>query len=176
MKVLANEIWLQYNQFKQPEICLSVTSNILADFEKLKAVVVKDKLLSVEIKPYRVRRSLDSNAYMWLLLGEMAGILNTTKDELYLIMLGRYGVYTHIVVKPSVVEKVKLEWKTVKELGVVMVNGSIGMQLQCYFGSSTYNTMEMSKLVDGVVMEAKEMGIDTMTNKEISLLNSKWGI
>ena len=176
MKVIANNIGLQYNEFNQSQIILTIKGNILPEFEKLKAVVSKDKELSCEIKQYRVKRSLDSNAYMWLLLGEMAGILNTTKDELYLIMLGRYGVYTHIVVKPSVVEKVKLEWKTVKELGVVMVNGSIGMQLQCYFGSSTYDTKEMSKLVDGVVIEAKEMGIDTMTNKEISLLNSKWGI
>ena len=146
------------------------------DIQALKDIIAKGKMLQVEVKQLRLHRSLDSNAYMWLLLGEMAGILNTTKDELYLIMLGRYGVYTHIVVKPSVVDKVKLEWKTVKELGIVMVNGSIGMQLQCYFGSSTYNTKEMSKLVDGVVSEAKEMGIDTMTTKEVTLLNSKWGI
>ena len=175
MKVIANEIWLQYNQFKQPELVLSVKGNILQEFEKLKAVVTKGKELSVEIKPYRVKRSLDSNAYMWVLLGEMAGILNTTKDELYLIMLRRYGVYTHIVVKPEVVEKVKAEWKCVIELGKVIINGKDGIQLQCFFGSHSYNSAEMSILINGVVSEAKEMGIDTMTTRELSLMNSKWG-
>ena len=63
--------------------------------------------------------------------------LETTKDELYLIMLGKYGVFTHTVVKPNVVERVKEEWKLVKEeLGQVTVNGQTGIQLQCYFGSS----------------------------------------
>jgi hypothetical protein len=84
-------------------------------------------------------------------------------------------VNTHIVVKPHMVDKVKQEWRTVRELGEVTVNGKTGMQLQCFFGSSTYNTKEMSVLIDGVVSECKELGIETMTPDELAGLKNEWG-
>lgn len=62
-----------------------------------------------------------------------------------------------------------------RELGEVTVNGKTGVQLQCYFGSSTYDAKEMSVLIDGVVSECKEMGIETMTPDEIARLKSEWG-
>ena len=111
---------------------------------------------------------------MWVLLSKMADVLKTTKDDLYLIMLERYGIFTHIIVKASVVEKIKQEWRTVRELGEVTVNGKTGIQLQCFFGSSAYDTKEMSVLIDGVVQECKELEIETMTPEELSILKSKW--
>ena len=104
----------------------------------------------------------------------MAEVLHQDKWNIYLEMLGRYGVFTHIIVKPNVVDKVKEEWRTVKELGEVCVNGTIGIQLQCYFGSSTYNTKEMSVLIDGVVSEAKEMGIETLSPAELERMKAAW--
>jgi hypothetical protein len=147
MKCIANKIRLQYNENREPEIILSTKGNIQAEVEELKQIVSKGKELSVDIKQYRHKRSLDSNAYLWVLLSEMADKLKTTKDELYLEMLSKYGVFTHVVVKPAVMERVKLEWKTVRELGEVTINGKTGIQLQCYFGSSTYPS---STLVPGM--------------------------
>jgi hypothetical protein len=177
MEALAKAIKLQYNEHQQPEIVLLTTlsrNEALKQYQELKQVTEKDKLLSVTIKQHRKKRSLDANAYMWVLLSKMAEVLNTTKDELYLEILGRYGVFTHIVVKPEVVERVKEEWRTVRELGEVKVNGKAGVQLQCYFGSSTYNTAEMAKLIDGIVSECKELGIDTMTPTELAELKQSW--
>lgn len=174
MKLVADKIRLQYNENQEPEVILSTKGNIKAEFEELKNIVSKGKELSVDIKQYRHKRSLDSNAYMWVLLSEMADKLKTTKDELYLQMLDRYGVFTHVVVKPSVVDRVKEEWRTVRELGEVTINGKTGIQLQCYFGSSTYNSKEMSVLLDGVVQEAKDLGINTLTQAEIELMKSEW--
>ena len=108
---------------------------------------------------------------MWVLLQQLADKLETTKDELYLIMLGKYGVFTHTVVKPNVVERVKEEWK----LGEVKINGQTGIQLQCYFGSSGYDSKEMSTLVNGVVNECKEQGITTLDELELDKMVSKWG-
>ena len=105
----------------------------------------------------------------------MAEKLNTTKDELYLIMLDRYGVFTHIVVKPGLVDKVKLQWSTVRELGEVTINGQTGIQMQCFFGSSNYNQAEFCTLLNGVVEEAKEMGIDVVSNREIKSMLEAWG-
>jgi hypothetical protein len=130
--------------------------------------------LNIKAVKHRERRSLDANAYMWVLLQKMAEMLHQDKWNIYLEMLGRYGVFTHIIVKPNVVEKVKEEWRTVKELGEVCVNGTTGIQLQCYFGSSTYNSKEMSVLIDGVVSEAKEMGIETLPPEELERIKAAW--
>ena len=133
------------------------------------------KKLSIKAVKYRERRSRNANDYMWVLLQKMAEALHRDKWGLYLEMLGEYGVFTHIIVKPHMVEKVKEEWRTVKELGEVCVNGTTGIQLQCYFGSSTYNTKEMSVLIDGVVSEAKEMGIETLSPVELERMKAEWG-
>ena len=137
---------------------------------------IKDcQKLSIKAVKHRERRSLDANAYLWVLLQKMAEALHRDKWGLYLEKLGEYGVFTHIIVKPHMVEKVKEEWRTVKELGEMCVNGTTGIQLQCYFGSSTYNTKEMSVLIDGVVSEAKEMGIETLSPDQLERMKAEWG-
>ena len=105
----------------------------------------------------------------------MAEILHTTKDELYLEMLDRYGIFTHIVVKPNVVERVKQEWKTVREIGEVTINGKTGIQLQCYFGSSSYDSKEFSTLLDGVIQEGKEIGIEFISKQDQIRMIEEWG-
>lgn len=130
--------------------------------------------LSIKAVKHRNKRSLDANAYCWVILQKIAEVLHQDKWNIYLEMLGKYGVFTHIIVKPNVVDKVKEEWRTVKELGEVNVNGVTGIQLQCYFGSSTYNTKEMSVLIDGIVYEAKELGIETLPPDELERMKVEW--
>lgn len=132
--------------------------------------------LSIKVVKYREKRSLDANAMLWTLLSKMSDVLKTNKDDLYIEMLSRYGVFTHIIVKPSALERVKAEWRDAKDLGEVFVNGVVGIQLQCYFGSSTYNTKEMSVLIDGVVNECKELDIETLSPNEIDQMKKEWGI
>lgn len=170
----ANNIKVQYTEQGKAEIVLS-TDLSKVDIALLKDIIAKGKELSVEIKQFRQKRSLDANAYMWVLLSKLAAELNADKDDLYLIMLERYGVFTHIIVKPGVADKVKQEWRTVRELGEVTINGKVGVQLQCFFGSSLYDSKQMATLIDGVVYECKELGIETMTEQEISGLKSSWG-
>lgn len=135
-----------------------------------------DKIeVTVEIKKFRKNRSLDANGYFWLIVGKMANVLHTTKDEIYLIQLERWGCYTHIVVKPNVVERVKQEWRTVRELGEVTINGHTGIQLQTFFGSSTYNSAEFAELLDGTIADAKELGISVMDESDKMLLLNEWG-
>lgn len=175
MKIISNGIRLQYNEKRQPEIIITTSGNIQADIEQLKKLTEDGKKLTVEVKQLRNKRSLDANGYFWTILAKMADALNTSKDELYLQVLERYGVFTHIVVKPNVVDKVKAEWRTVRELGEVTVNGKTGIQLQCYFGSSSYDSKEFSVLLDGVISEAKELSIETATPQEIERMKNEWG-
>lgn len=173
MKFRANGIRLQFTEERWPEIVITPTERI--EIVEAKGVIAKGKELAVEIKQYRKRRSNDANSYFWLLVGKLAAAMRTSTDEVYLLMLERYGVFTHIVVKPHIVEQVKKQWRTVRELGEVTVNGKTGIQLQCYFGSSTYDSLQMSVLIDGVVSECKDLGIETIPPAELESLKSQWG-
>jgi len=173
---IALKFWQDNGKLK-PELTITLTDHpeqIKNTFPALVEAIGKGKRLSVTVEPVKRRRSLNANAYMWVLLGKLAGALNTDKDSLYIEMLDRYGVFTHIVVKPEVAERVKGEWRTVRELGEVTINGKTGIQLQCCFGSSTYNTAEMAKLIDGVVSECKEVGIETLPPDELTALKTLW--
>lgn len=153
-------------------ITFTANENILPEYGKIKNC----KKLRIKTVQYREKRSLDANAYMWVLLQKMAEVLKTTKDELYLEVLDRHGQFTHIIVKPRIVDRVKAEWRNVRELGEVTVNGQTGIQLQCYFGSSTYDTKEMSVLIDGVVSECKELGIETLPPDKLEHMKALWGV
>jgi hypothetical protein len=178
MKLLADKIRLQYDENSKPEIVLTIPNGryeAMQGVADLKEIVAKDKKLSVEIKQHRAARSLDANGYLWALLQQMAEVLKTSKDEIYLQMLERYGVFTHVIVKPDAAERIRNEWRTVRDLGEVKVNGKIGVQLQCYYGSHTYDTKEFSVLLDGVIYEAKELGIETLPPEQINDMKNEWG-
>ena len=152
---------------------ITFTMNEASAINEVNNIQSCEKLIIKAVK-HRNKRSLDANAYCWVILQKIAEVLHQDKWNVYLEMLGKYGVFTHIIVKPNVVDKVKEEWRTVKELGEVSVNGVTGIQLQCYFGSSTYNTKEMSVLIDGIVYEAKELGIETLPPDELERMKVEW--
>jgi len=175
MIAIATAIRLQYNATRTPEIVLTLAPCDLTPLNALNAHIGKGKQLAVEVKPQRIRRSLDSNAYLWVLLGKMAAALHTDKDDLYLLVLERYGQFTHIVVHPRAVERITKEWRTVRNLGPVVVAGRPGVQLQVYYGSSGYSTAEMAVLIDGVVDEAKEIGVETLPPEQLAMMKTQWG-
>lgn len=173
MQLIGKIIDITKNIFNNKvRVTLEIDEDILEYLEQLHKL--KEEKLSIEIKKYREKRSLDANAYCWVLLQKMAEILKKDKDEVYKDMICKYGVFAHYIVKPSAVERTKEVWRAVRELGEVTVNGKKGVQLQCYFGSSTYDTKEMSVLIDGIVGECKEMGIQTLTPAEIEDMKRKW--
>lgn len=135
---------------------------------------IKDCLLSVKAVKFRKKRSLDANALLWVCLGRIAEALRTDKWDIYLQMLKRYGKYTYICVKPNVVEAVKTQWRECEEIGEVEINGQQAVQMLCYFGSSTYNTKEFSVLLDGVISEMQEMGLEAPTSEEMERALEQW--
>lgn len=62
---------------------------------------------------------------------------------------------------------VKRQWREVEEIGDIKINGRDAIQLLCYYGSSTYNTQQFSALLDGVISEMKELGLQTPTSEEM---------
>jgi hypothetical protein len=135
---------------------------------------ITDCKLSIKAVKYRQKRSLDANGLLWAMLQSIATALRADKWQIYLQMLKRYGKYTYICVKPSVVDAVKAQWRETEELGEVNINGQTAIQMLCYFGSSTYNTKEFSVLLDGVISEMKEMGLDTPTSEDMKRSLEQW--
>lgn len=143
--------------------------NALMEVDKLRGAV-----LDIEAKKHRNKRSLNANGLMWVCLGQIAEVLKCDKWEVYLRMLKRYGQYTYICVKPKVVEAVKAQWRECEELGEIEINGQKAMQMLCYFGSHTYNTQEFSKLLDGIVSEMKELGLQPPTSEDMKRSLEEW--
>ncbi len=130
--------------------------------------------LSIKAVKYRQKRSLDANATLWLCLGRIANALRADKWDIYLQMLKRYGKYTYICVKPNVVEAVQKQWRECEVIGEVEIGGKKAVQMLCYFGSSTMNTQEFSILLDGVISEMKEMGLETPTTEDMRRSLEQW--
>ncbi len=140
------------------------------------AVKVWDKLhlcdkLRLEVKKYYEKRSLDANAYLWVLVGKIADRINASKDEVYLTMLKRYGQGGVVKVRPEDEETIL---KAIKYYEPHERLYGEGKYYRVWAGSSGYNTFEMSKLIDGVVSEAKELGIETATPEEIAKMKALW--
>ncbi len=129
--------------------------------------------LSIKIDRYREKRSLNANNYAWKLLTEMGNVLRASKEDIYFLMLKRYGQSEMISVKAHI--NINGYVRYYEEKGEGIVNGQLFKHYIVYKGSSEFDTREMSIFIDGIVSEAKELGIQTMTPNEIAKLKSLWG-
>jgi len=131
---------------------------------------LKDKPLEITIKPYRKKRSLDQNSYAWVLIGKMADKLRTSKDDVYLTMLKRYGQGGVIKVSP------KNEQAILSAIKYYEPHEKLYTETDKYYrvwaGSSGYNTEEMTVFVDGIISEAKGLNIEVMTPDELAEMRS----
>lgn len=126
-----------------------------------------------DLKEHKEKRSNDANGLLWSCLQEIASIIHTDKWSVYLTMLKRYGKFSYVIVHPDAVESMRKQWRELEVVGEVDVNGRKGVQLLCYYGSSTYNTKEFSVLLDGVISEMKEMGLTPPPTREMQMLLEK---
>ena len=178
MKFKSNEIYTQYNATRQPQIVLTTSGNIQPQLEELKATA-KDKGLAVEIKPYRKQRSLDSNSYCWILCQKIAEAIRSTKELVYQKTIRDVGQFEIVPIKNEAVDRWIEVWKS-KGLGwfaEVMEDSKLPgyKKVISYYGSSVYDTREMAILIDEIVSQCKELGIETMTPSELALLKQEWG-
>lgn len=136
-------------------------------------ILSSEKPLVVKIEPVKKKRSLDSNAYCWVLIGQIADILRASKEEVYFNMLKNYGQSTVV----SVLSEINVAgfFKYYEEFGTGVVKGKNFTHYKVYKGSSEFDTKEMAVLIDGVISEAQELGIDCRTPEEIDKMKSLWG-
>ena len=160
----------------KPKLTLSINERKSAEmlYDELHAC---DKL-SIKIGKHREKRSLDANAYFFVLADKLAAKLNTTKEEVYRNAIKEIGGVSEIVcVKNEAVERLCAGWS----------NNGLGWQTDTfqskiegctnvilYYGSSTYNTEQMTRLISNIVQDCKDVGIDTRTPDEIAQMLSLW--
>ena len=140
--------------------------------EVIKWLLNQDREKMFEVKPYRQKRSLNANAYAWVLINEMANRLRTSKDEVYQEMLKRYGQSKVI----SVLSEIDISRfvKYYEEIGKGHVEGKEFTHYRCFIGSSEYDSREMAILIDGIVDEAQELGIDTLPTTAVERMKALW--
>ena len=130
---------------------------------------------AAELKEHRGKRSLDANIYAWLLLGKLAVKLGLPKEAVYREMIRDVGDNFEVLpIRNDAVEKWIKNWQS-KGIGWVCdVDGASRLdgytRVISYYGSSTYDSRQMSALINLIVQECQEQGIETMTPAELALL------
>lgn len=130
---------------------------------------------TVSIKRRKKKRSLDANAYMWVLLRELAFKVENSPIELYKHYVRGFGQYYVIPVREDALEAFSKVWSS---HGIAWFVDDIGPcrrtagyhNLKAYYGTSEYDTKSMSRLIDEVVLDCKAQGIETMSREEINYL------
>ena len=157
------------------------------DSTTIKAFLSKGEQLddiSVKATKWRNKRSLDANAYFHVLVGKIADALTISKTRCKNILICRYGQPEHLEDDSEVVYKtnapvtymLEQEYIHCQPIGCKEENGKTTFFYKIYRGSHTYNTKEMSCLIDGTVAEAKELGIETITPDELREMKERWNV
>ena len=126
-----------------------------------------------ELKQYRQKRSLSSNAYAWVLCDKLADKLRTTKEEVYRQAVAQVGVFEEIkVTSPEAGQRFKRVWQ---HNGLGWLTKTIDdTTILAYYGSSTYDTKQMARLIDYLQDECKEQGIETRPQWEVDAMLTEW--
>lgn len=163
------------NRFR---ITFEVNENdiVKAEYDKLKSY---DKLKIKAVK-YTQRRSLDANAYFHALAGKIADALTISKAKAKNVLICKYGQPqllpdgSIMVYKTNAPEDFMWEQESIHAIPVKYEEKATFYKI--YRGSHTYDTKEMSVLIDGTVADAKELGIETDTPAEIAEMKERWGV
>lgn len=137
-------------------------------FDKLHGV----EKIAVKIDKYREKRSLNANAYAWLLIGKIADDRRISKEDVYFQMLKHYGQSAMVSIQAHIPFTSFVKY--CEEVGESTLNGKDFKHYKVYKGSSEFDTREMSIFIDGIVSEAQELGINTKTPAQLAELKSLW--
>lgn len=139
----------------------------------------KERIYDLEIKEHREKRSLDANAYAWVLIHKLAKGMRLKPLEVYRESVRTVGDnYTPMCVREADVERLRRTWESNGE-GWQLVdrgqNNTPGCRTMfAYYGSSVFDTAQMSRLIDGLIQDCKALGIETLPPDKLALLKEEW--
>ena len=139
---------------------------------------LQDKDLDVIAKVHREKRSLNANSYFHVLSGKIAEKAGTSLSHEKNRLIREYGQYEYIDgMIPTITVNALFEDKMLDMEGVhlkVIERPCETVKMAFLLGSHTYNTAEMSRLIDAAVEEAKELGVETMTPEQLERMKAAW--
>ena len=150
-------------------LTVTVTGDCRAIWDKY-----REKEIDLEVKQHRNKRSLDANGYAWVLMDKIAARMHIDKVDVYREAIKRIGgVSETVCVQDKAVDRLRQGWE---QNGIGWQTDTMPSKLKgctnviLYYGSSTYDTQQMSLLIDHIVQDAKALGIETMTPAELEAL------
>lgn len=141
---------------------------------------IKDDKLSVEIKKYRKSRSKDANKYFWKLLQEICEQKGIDTIEDYKRRVKELGIFKQFKIMTQDVKTFEKIWTDrgiawfCEILDTEYIGNTEFKIINAYYGSSSYNSKQMSRLIDNLVQDCKAVGIETKSDKEIECLLKEW--
>lgn len=149
---------LTINRDRTQNITLTVGADFREVFDSL-----KDKQLDITIKPHREKRSNDANSFMWVVIDRIAEKLNADKVDVYREAIRHIGgVSEPVCVRNKAVDVLRESWES---RGVGWVTDTMESKIEgcttviLYYGSSTYDKTQMSRLIDQLLREAEDLGL-----------------
>ena len=131
-----------------------------------------------ELKKTTKKRSLDANAYCWTLASQIAEVVRMPKEDIYRRNIREVNVYTPLPIKAEAVPEFRRVWahKGIGWFVDVVDDSKLPGYKLCfaYHGSSCYDTAQMSRLIDSLMQDAQSVGIETIGEREKSLLLDGW--
>ena len=155
-----------------------VDTKALDELEK----IAKLEKLHIKAVRFSEKRSLSANAYFHLLVGKIATALQSPNTEVKNRLIREYGAFEFIDDHIPTF-RLKAEYEDamlnredihVKPIGREYADGCEWVRCAFMRGSHTYNTAEMSRLIDGTVEEAKALGIETLTPADLERMVNAW--
>lgn len=137
----------------------------------------QDREQVFEIKEHKEKRSLNANAYCWVLIGKIAEVVGNTKEDVYREYIKNKGIYQVITMNSKAVKTFEKIWSE-KGLGWLCETSETKIEgltdVVAYYGTSSYNKKQMAHFIDYIVQEAKELDIETLPPSEIQRLKDLW--
>lgn len=162
------------------------TGNIQVTFEfneRSSAMEMVDELkghdkLTLKVKKFSKKRSMDANAYCWVLISKLAEKMNIPKTDVYRNAIKEIGGNSDTVcIQTKAVESLCDGWK---RNGIGWVTDTFPSKLEgctnviLYYGSSTYDTEQMCRLIENIIQDCQALGIETKSHEEIDSLLNHW--
>lgn len=119
----------------------------------------------VDFKKYKSKRSIEQNRLMWALTEKLSEAMNGSTDtasvwESYCLMLEETGAkYELMYCVPEAEDILKTAFRAIRRIGDDEVNGRDMGVYQCFYGSSKFDTKEMTALIEHIISRLHELGV-----------------
>lgn len=158
---------------KKAVISIKLKNN--SDLKVIESIFNKD--IEIEIKEHKEKRSLSANSYAWVLINLLAEKLNIPAVEVYREYVKDLNVCKQMTLPKEEYSTLKTAWNMlglgwlVEQLDITSKDEIIA---NFYYGSSTYNSKQMARLIDNIIQDCKENGIEILPPEELKRMCEQW--